>query len=63
MRIYNTDILNLFNPELHLINNKPIIKNKLKDLLCELKKNKVQTILILKNKKKDDHKNTFSFVC
>ena len=30
---HNIGILNLFNPELQLINTKPIIKNKLKHLL------------------------------
>ena len=38
---YNDDILNLFDPELQLINAKPVIKNKLKELLRELKKFKV----------------------
>ena len=45
---YNIEILNLFHPELQLINNdKPMTKNKLKELLSELKKFKVQTILVL----------------
>ena len=35
---YNVEILNLFDPELQLINTKPVIKNKLKELLSELKK-------------------------
>ena len=34
-------ILNLFDPELQLINTNPIIKSKLKELLNELKKFKV----------------------
>ena len=34
---YNTDILNVFEPELQLINTKQMIKNKLKELLSELK--------------------------
>ena len=38
---YNIEILNLFDPELQLINTKPMIKNKLKKLLSELKKFKV----------------------
>ena len=33
---YNVEILNLFDPELQLINTKPVIKNKLKELLNEL---------------------------
>ena len=45
---YNIEILNLFHPELQLINNdKSMTKNKLKELLSELKKFKVQTILVL----------------
>ena len=51
---YNTDILNLFDPELQLINIKPMIKSKLKELLRELKKFKVQTILVLEYKKRND---------
>ena len=43
---YNVEILNLFDPELQLIKTKPVIKNKLKELLSELKKFKVQTILV-----------------
>ena len=34
---YNIDILNPFDPELQLINTKPIIKSQLKELLNELK--------------------------
>ena len=45
---YNVEILNLFDPELQLINTKPVIKNKLKGLLSELKKSKVHTILVLR---------------
>ena len=41
---YNIEILNLFDPELQLINIKPMIKKKLKEFLSELKKFKVQTI-------------------
>ena len=50
---YNIDILNLFDPELQLINIKPMIKNKLKELVSELKKCKVQTTLVLEYKKKE----------
>ena len=35
---YNIEILNLLDPELQLINTKPMIKNKLKELQSELKK-------------------------
>ena len=40
---YNMEILNLFDAELQLINTKPMIINKLKELLNEWKKCKVQT--------------------
>ena len=51
---YNVKILNLFNPELQLIDTKPVIKSKLKGLLCKLKKLKVQTVLVLDYKKNSD---------
>ena len=51
---YNVEILNLFDQELQLINTKPVIK-KLK-VLSELKKLKVQTILVLDYKKRSDCK-------
>ena len=35
---YNIKILNIFNPELQLINTKPMIENKLKELVSDLKK-------------------------
>ena len=53
---FNIEILNLFDPELQLINTKPMIENKLKELLSKLKKFKVQTILVLEYKKRNDHK-------
>ena len=53
---FNIKILNLFDPELQLINTKPIIKNKLRKFLSELKKFKVQSILVLEYKKRNDHK-------
>ena len=34
---YDIEILNLFNPELLVINTKPMIKNNLKELLSEFK--------------------------
>ena len=34
---YNVDILNSFNPELQLQNTESAIKNKLKDLLYEVR--------------------------
>ena len=53
---YNVEILNLFDPESQLINTKPMIKNKLKEFLSELKKFKVQAVLILDYKKRNDLK-------
>ena len=53
---YNVQTLNLFDPELQLINTKPVIKNKLKELLSELKKFKIQTLLFLDYKKRNDRK-------
>ena len=44
---YNVEILNIFDPEVQLINTKPMIKNKLTELLSELKKFKVQEVLVL----------------
>ena len=41
---------------LEMINTKPMITNKLKELLSELKKFKVQTILVLDYKKRNDCK-------
>ena len=35
------EILNIFDPELELLNTKPMIKNKLKEFLCEMNKFKV----------------------
>ena len=53
---YNVKILNLFNPELELINTRPMIRNKLKELLNKLKKFKVQKILVLDFEKRNDHR-------
>ena len=47
-------ILNLFDQELQVINTKPMIKNKLKELLSDLKKFKIQRKLVLELKKRDD---------
>ena len=49
---YNFEIQHIFDPGLQLINTKPMIKNKLKEWLSELKNLKVQTILVLEYKKK-----------
>ena len=58
--LFNVEILNIFDPELQLTNVKPMIKNKLKELLSELEKFKVQTILVLKYKKRNDCKIFYS---
>ena len=50
--MYNIKILNLFDPELQLINTNSIIKNELKELLSALKKFKVHSKLVLQYKKK-----------
>ena len=51
---YNVEILNIFDPELKLINTKPMIKKKLKEMLSELKKFKTQPILVLDYTKRYD---------
>ena len=53
---YNVEILNLFDPQLQLLNTKSMTKNKLKELLSELKKFKVQTILVLDYNKRNECK-------
>ena len=53
---YNVEILNLFDPELQFINSKPVIKNKIKELLSKLKKFNVQTVLVFDYKKRNDRK-------
>ena len=57
---YNIVIFNCFDPELQLINTKPKIKNKSKELVSELKKFKVQTILVLEYKKRNNRKTLHS---
>ena len=56
IHLCNVEILNIFDLELQLINTKPVIKNKLKELLSELKKFKVPAILVLDYKKRNDSK-------
>ena len=53
---YNVEILNLFDTELQLINTKPMIKNKLKEFLSELEKFKVQIVLVLGYKERNNCK-------
>ena len=52
----NFNILNLFDRELQLINTKPMIKDKLKELLSELKKLKI-------NDRKIFHSSTKLIAC
>ena len=54
IRRYNVEILNIFYLELQLVNTKPIIKDKLEELLSELKKFKFQIILVIDYKKRND---------
>ena len=61
MLVYNIKILNLSDPVLQLIKTKLVIKNKLEDLLGELKIRLVQIILILEKKKIDYHKSMRDF--
>ena len=49
-----------FDPELQLINTKSVIKNKLRDILSDLKEFTVQIVLALGNKKIDYHKSMSS---
>ena len=53
---YNVKILKLVDPESLLINTKPMIKNKLKELQSELKRFKIQTVLVLDYKKRNNCK-------
>ena len=48
--------MDLFDLEVQLINTKPIIKYKLKEFLSELKLFKVQIVLVLEYKKRNDCK-------
>ena len=57
---YKVEIINLFDPEFQLINIKPVIKNKLKELLRQLKKLKVQTTSALDYQKRNDCKVFYS---
>ena len=52
----NIESLNIFDPELQPIIIKTMIKNKLKELLSELKKIGVQEILALEYQKGNNHK-------
>ena len=58
VHVCNIEVLDFFNPELQLINTKSVMKNKLKDILSDLKEFTVHTVLALGNKKIDYHKST-----
>ena len=60
---YHIEISNLFDPELQLINTKPIIKNKFKKLLMALKKFKAHAVLVLECKRRNDDKVFYSTNC
>ena len=47
MHHYNIEILNLFHPEIQLINTNPDIEHKLNELLSDSKKFKVWKVLVL----------------
>ena len=53
---YNVEILNIFDPELQMINTKPMIKNRLKESVSELKTFKVHAVLVLDYRKRNDCK-------
>ena len=57
---YSVEILNSFNPELQLKNTESAIKNKLIDLLTELKGFKFVTTLLLEFKKIQSDDKTIS---
>ena len=48
--------MGIFDPELQLINTKPMIKNKTKEMLSKLKKFKTRTILFWDYKKRNHQK-------
>ena len=50
-----------FKSEFELINNKTVIKNKLKDLASKLEKFKAQTILVIECQKIHNHNLILKF--
>lgn len=59
---YNVKILNIFYPELQLFSTTPIIKDNFKKLSNDLKKFKIQSVLVLKYKKGNIRKVFYSSV-
>ena len=60
----SVEILNSFNPELQLKDNESAIKNKLKNMLTELKRFKfeVKLVLVLKKIESEEKKNMTPFI-
>ena len=56
MHHYSIETLNLFDPKLQVNNTESAIEKKLKQILSKFKKFKVQTVLILGFKKRNDYK-------
>ena len=53
MHRFTVKILNIFDPELQFANTKPTMKNKLQELLSDLKKLKIQLLLVIQTLVKD----------
>ena len=53
---YNVENLDIFDPELQLINTKTVIKSKFKEFPGKLKKFKIEAILVFDYKKRNSHK-------
>ena len=60
---YNIEIVHLSDKELQLINTKLMIKNKLKEVLSDVKKFNAQTKLVLEYKKRNDIRKNIPFMC
>ena len=56
---YNIDILNSFNPEVQLKDTESAIKNKIPDLLTELKDFEFVTVLVLEIQKIESDGKTY----
>ena len=53
MHRFTVKILNIFDPELQFANTKPMMKSKLQELLSDLKKLKIQLLLVIQTLMKD----------
>ena len=56
--VYNIKIFNHFDPELQMINTKPVIQNKLKDLLGDMKKFRQFQSQRIRKRRKISHLST-----